>query len=194
MKPELFSTAIVDGVVHPIRVKRLTRDEAITFKTTYMQHLDRSKRRNALKLQAPDAEALRKHEAAELEEEREIIEFQRQSVTDFLGVAPGHVWLDDEDAPIVSGADLVETFGLNSLVMGQLMTAIMVANTGTPGDKKKWNSRSPSGPGSDRPTDAAPSGATPAPTAAAASPAASSASAPATDAPTDPSGSSPAEA
>lgn len=132
------STLTIDGETIPINVRRLTLEQAEGFRAFLNPFL---KNREDRELSTDEAQ------------------FVRESIETYITVPPGALSMDD--APIVTGAQLLDVIGENPGLVMRALLAIAGVSTVSSAEGKAFASGSASVPSSDAPVPA-PDGPTPA--------------------------------
>ena len=120
------SNIVIDGEVIPIKIKRLSPDEAVDFNTEFSRL-----GKKAVALSAGESP----------EDERAAKRFVVKSISEFVEVEPNHIFCDDDKESITSGVDLARLFGARDETLSELLLLIFMENRLNAEQKANWHVR-----------------------------------------------------
>lgn len=137
-------TITIDGTPIKVTVKKMERKEGIAWKREYKRHFQ--KRGSEEKFAALD-------ESARDQVDDEANAFIEASITKYCSLAEGEIDVDDAENPhVLTGEQIVKTFGLRFDVLFAFYIAINYANFLGAEEKNDLRSQSVFFPGSQAPT------------------------------------------
>lgn len=167
----------IDGELVLLDIAKMDIDEWLAFRTSFRHMKDRADRSTREKAAAKTQD---EYEAV-LEQEKKndvsATEFMRDSITEYVRVREGCELLDEDDQPVVTGAELFEYYGRNLSAISELATAIWLEHSLTKSQKKALRLQRASASGSAATAAPTGNGLKPEPTAANAEPSTTAASA-----------------
>lgn len=127
------TTVDIDGEIAPIRIKRLEPLEMLEFR----RELKRTGQPAAPAPADETSEQTALREQLELALAKAALAFNRQAITDYITVEPGHiVWGEGGDeVPVDTGAALFRLYGAREEIVRQLLFAIAIENEFSPAQK-----------------------------------------------------------
>lgn len=128
---------VIDGELVPISIKRLDPEESVEF----VRDFNRFGRRSQTP-PLPDTATQGEKDQRVLEDEaieRDAKMFVVQSMTKFVTVKPGHLYIDDEE--VTTGAQMARIFGARDWVLSELLQLIFMENTLSAEQKLTWRQR-----------------------------------------------------
>lgn len=138
MTEKVFTTTVeIDGVDVPLVIRRLSIDAWQAFKSEFRHMQMRAQRNTKAQAEAVNDDEFEAALAREGENDRKATAFMRDMITTAVSAPDaGLVDEDNDDAPVVTGAELFEFYARNLGALSTILAAIFTEHLMTSGQKK----------------------------------------------------------